>query len=179
MKAVGFLLLISGFLMGAYSTALDVDTTQWTLFLPAAVTSFVGLLILKRQASGEAKSAQVLTANKTELSESIANIVSALDGIVRERDRLSTDDLRHEIDRLLRDDLRRFADARQSMVHLFGIQNYADIMSEFAAGERSVNRVWSASTDGYRNEAETYLERAAQRFRAAEQQLKTAMTRAV
>ena len=42
-----------------------------------------------------------------------------------------------------------------SMVHLFGLQTYADIMSEFAAGERYINRVWSASADEYDNEAET------------------------
>ncbi len=178
MKPLGFFLLVSGFLIGAYSTALDINSTHWGLFVPAAITSLIGLLILKRQARGEAKATHVLAANKTELSESISNIVSELDGIVRERDQISTDDLRHEIDKRLRDDLRRFAAARQSMVHLFGIQAYADIMSEFAAGERNVNRVWSASTDGYRSEAETYLERAAHRFRDAKRQLDTAMTRA-
>lgn len=176
MKPIGYSLLIFGFLAGAYSTALDVNTTQWALFLPSAFASAVGLLILKRQARGEEKSPRVLTANKAELRESIANIVSALDGMVRERERISTDELRHEIDRRLRDDLRRFTDARQSMVHLFGIQTYADIMSEFAAGERNVNRVWSASTDGYRGEAETYLDRATDRFRDAKRQLETALT---
>ena len=178
MKPIGYFLLISGFLIGAYSTALDVNSTRWDLFVPAAIVSLIGLFLLKRQARGEAQASHVLTANKTELSESIANIVSELDGIIQTRDGISTDDLRHEIDKRLRDDLRRFATARQSMVHLFGIQTYADIMSEFAAGERNVNRVWSASTDGYRGEAETYLERAVQRFRDAKRQLDTAMTQA-
>ena len=57
------------------------------------------------------------------------------------------------------------------MVHLFGLQTYADIMSKFAAGERYVNRVWSASADGYDHEASTYLEKAAVQFREAQQQL--------
>ena len=38
------------------------------------------------------------------------------------------------------------------MIHVFGMQNYADVMSNFAAGERYINRVWSASTDGYVDE---------------------------
>jgi hypothetical protein len=57
------------------------------------------------------------------------------------------------------------------MVHLFGLQTYADIMSHFATGERYINRVWSASADGYDDEADAYLKRAAGQFDAAKQQL--------
>lgn len=53
------------------------------------------------------------------------------------------------------------------MQHVFGLQNYADVMSAFAAGERYVNRVWSASTDGYVDEVRTYLIRATDQFRDA------------
>ena len=49
----------------------------------------------------------------------------------------------------MRDDLRRFAEAHERMVHLFGPQAYADIMSSFAAAARYINRVWSVSVDGY------------------------------
>lgn len=51
------------------------------------------------------------------------------------------------------------------MKYIFGLQNYADVMSAFAAGERYINRVWSASTDGYVDEVCAYLERATQQFR--------------
>jgi hypothetical protein len=81
------------------------------------------------------------------------------------------DKLREWIDQTLRTDLRRFADARESMVHLFGLQVYADIMSSFAAGERYINRVWSASADGYDGEAAKYLEKAATQFAGAQAQL--------
>jgi hypothetical protein len=40
-------------------------------------------------------------------------------------------------------------------------------MSAFAAGERYINRVWSASTDGYVDEVCNYLDRATQQFREA------------
>lgn len=177
MKTIGYLLLIGGFLFGAYSTALDTQATNWSLFAPAAAVAIIGLFLLKSASRGEAKSEHVLTANKAELRESIGNIVSELDAIRGTTDALSTEDLRHQIDDRLRDDLRRFADARESMVHLFGIQAYADIMSDFAAGERNVNRVWSASTDGYRNEALTYLDRASGRFHSAQQQFESASAR--
>ena len=57
------------------------------------------------------------------------------------------------------------------MVHLFGLQTYADIMSDFATGERYINRVWSASADGYDNEADLYLRKAAVQFDAAKDKL--------
>ena len=50
------------------------------------------------------------------------------------------------------------------MRHLFGLQPYADIMSAFAAGERYINRVWSASTDGYVDEVKMYLTKAHDQF---------------
>jgi len=49
------------------------------------------------------------------------------------------------------------------------MQNYADVMSNFAAGERYINRVWSASTDGYVDEVRSYLERARAQFSEAQQ----------
>jgi hypothetical protein len=50
----------------------------------------------------------------------------------------------------------------------------ADIMSEFAAGERYINRVWSASADGYDGEATSYLNRAAEQFKHAQSRLQLA-----
>ncbi len=47
------------------------------------------------------------------------------------------------------------------------LQGYADVMSAFAAGERYINRVWFASTDGYVDEVRGYLDRATQQFREA------------
>jgi hypothetical protein len=174
MKQTGYLLLIAGFLGGAYSTALDTEVTNWAFFVPAALAALIGVIILKRQASGAATSEQVLTENRAELTESLLKIVGNLDEMIGAGDSIVIDKLRDEIDERLRNDLRRFADARESLIHLFSLQTYADIMSEFAAGERYVNRVWSASADGYDLEARTYLKKAANQFRAASEQLAAA-----
>ena len=173
MKIIGFLLLIVGFLAGAYSTALDIETTNWSFFVPAALAAIVGVILVKRDASGQATSEKVLAANRNELTESLSNILSNLDEMINAGKSVATAQLRDEIDSRLRDDLRRFADARESMIHLFSLQTYADIMSNFATGERYVNRVWSASADGYDNEARTYLSKARTQFSAASDQLET------
>lgn len=163
-------MIAAGFLGAAYATSLHADQVDWTLFAIAALASVAGVIIAKRLDSADARSESVLKTNRTELNESIANIVTQL-GEVSDT---SGEQLRDWIDEELREDLRRFADARESMVHLFGLQTYADIMSNFATGERYINRVWSASADGYDAEADTYLGRAAEQFRDAQTQLTAA-----
>jgi hypothetical protein len=177
MKNFGYLLLIVGFLLGAYATVIDVQNVNWQLFVMAAFAAVTGLVIFKRQVSAHARSDSVLELNRSELRESIHNIVKDLNELTN-GESLHGDALRTRIDLRLREDLRRFAEARESMVHLFGLQIYADIMSSFAAGERYINRVWSASADGYDEEAETYLQKAAKQFADAQSQLTRAATTA-
>ncbi len=173
MKNIGFILLAVGFLAGAYATALDVQNVDWLLFAVAASFAIAGLMISKSQASAHARSDEVLEVNRSELRESLQNVVRDLGEIVTDG-AMQGAVLRDRIDLKLRDDLRRFAEARSSMVHLFGLQTYADIMSSFAAGERYINRVWSASADGYDEEAATYLQKAAKQFAEAQRQLQQA-----
>ena len=86
------------------------------------------------------------------------------------KDKVPTYDMRFEIDRIFRDDLANFADSRESMKHIFGLMAYADIMSSFAAGERYLNRVWSASTDGYVDEVLLYVGKAHSQFQHAKEE---------
>ncbi len=166
MKALGFLLLCAGFLLGAYSTALDQELTDWILFTPALLMALVGVIIVKQQSRGMARSEEVLTSNRTALREALETIVARLQKLITEH-RESSTDLPAAIDKNFRGELRRFADARESLIHLYGLQAYADIMSDFAAGERYLNRVWSAAADGYPEEAATYLAKASAQFQDA------------
>lgn len=170
MKGMGYFLLAAGFLGGAFATSLDVQEVNWTIFAISAAAAIVGLIVFKRQASAIARSDTVLDVNRGELRESIQNIVRDLEAMTNGAPQEGAG-LREKIDLTLRTDLRRFADARESMVHLFGLQTYADIMSSFAAGERYINRVWSSSADGYDEEAAAYLKKAASQFAEAQKQL--------
>lgn len=173
MNRLGYFLLCAGFISAAYATALDVENVSWALFGVSTVAAIAGVFLLKRHARSVAQSAEVLEANRAELRESIDNVVRDLREIV-ESGSLSGAALRDRIDSKLHPDLIRFADARESMVHLFGLQTYADIMSHFAAGERYINRVWSSSADGYDVEAARYLGRAEEQFADAQRQLNEA-----
>ena len=170
MKKMAYVLLCAGFLFGAYTTALDEQNVDWTLFGIAALAAIAGVVMAKRADRAQATSGDVLATNRNELNESIANVVRDLHEL-RDGDALHGEALREYIDDKLRPDLRRFVDARESMVHLYGLQTYADIMSEFAAAERFINRVWSSSADGYDDEASDYIGKAAEQFKQAQQQL--------
>jgi len=173
MKNIAYLLLIAGFLYGTFVAALDENVVNWNLFAIAAIAAIVGVFLAKRVSAAEARSGSVLETNRNELSESLANIVRNLEALTG-GEIPSREALREWIDTTLRNDLRRFADARESMVHLYSLQTYADIMSEFAAGERYVNRVWSAAADDYDDEATRYVHRAKDQFRKAQSDLAAA-----
>jgi hypothetical protein len=164
MIRLGYTLLVAGFLVGAYFASTDPDSTEWAWFLPAALAGAAGVVIIKRAAQAGATADHVLEGNRRDLTESLAAICANLERLYADRDSIPSHGMRFEIDRQFRDDLIRFVDARHSLSHLYGLQVYADVMSEFAAGERYLNRVWSASADNYVDEVMLYLGKARDQF---------------
>ena len=164
-KTFAMLLVFMAFLAGAFLSVLDPRQVQWTLLAPVLAAGAAGLWLYRRSHHSEARSGERLAGNTEILRSRLASIVTNLEGLAARGDDLPVYQARFEIDRLFRDDLNDFAAARESMIHVFGIQNYADVMSHFAAGERYINRVWSASTDGYVDEVRMYIERALNQFR--------------
>lgn len=167
MKHLGLILIGVGFVTGAFLSVLDPRTVNWWLMVPSLAVGVVGLVLHRRASHAAARGDEVLSGNIRSLGESLARIRANLERLEARPD-LPTYEARFEIDRLFRADLDTFADARESMIHVFGMQDYADVMSHFAAGERYINRVWSASTDGYVDEVRAYLLRARDQFREAE-----------
>lgn len=170
MKNLAYLIVVFSFLGGAFLTSLDPLVVDWMVFSPVVIAGVIGVALLKQLQSAEARSSELLAQNRSDLEESMANIVRNLEELNGRKDKIPTYDMRFEIDKLFREDLTRFADAREGMKHLFGLQAYADIMSSFAAGERYINRVWSASTDGYIDEVLMYVEKSLNQFRHAQEE---------
>jgi hypothetical protein len=164
---ISLLVIMATFLAGAFVSVLDPVYINWAWYLPVLAIGAVALFFYKRAHHSEAKESGRLSGNLQILDNSLANILANLEALNADSATLPVYEARFEIDRLLRNDLNNFANARESMQHLFGTQSYADVMSAFAAGERYINRVWSASTDGYVDEVRSYLERATEQFREA------------
>ena len=167
MKWFAFVLIAASFLAGTFLSLLDPRAVDWNYMVPVLAAGVVGLWLHRKAHHGETRSGQRLAGNMETLKVSLGSILANLEQLAARGDELPVYEARFEIDRLFRDDLNNFAEARESMIHVFGMQNYADVMSNFAAGERYINRVWSASTDGYVDEVRSYIIRAFEQFREA------------
>jgi len=166
-KTISLIIIMASFLAGAFISVLDPNLVNWAWFTPVLVAGVIALFLYRKAHHVEAKASHRLSGNLQILDSSLANVLANLETLNDLGDKLPVYEARFEIDRLLREDLNNFANARESMKHVFGLQNYADVMSAFAAGERYINRVWSASTDGYVDEVRSYLDRATQQIREA------------
>jgi hypothetical protein len=112
----------------------------------------------------QSKTEHHVTANIETVETSLARIADNISKLNSDKHSINTYDMRYRIDELFLEDLAMFVDARESITHRYGLSAYADVMSCFAAGERYLNRVWSASADGYIDEVNTYLDRTQEQF---------------
>jgi hypothetical protein len=172
-KSLGYLFLTVGFLAGAFFAVEQRQGVPGGWFLGALALGVLGVVLLRFVRRREATSADAIRANLVVLDRSLVSVVekaAALDAAKAETD---VYELRHVIDREFPDELDAFVQARYSLVHSFGLQQFADVMNPFAAGERYLNRVWSASTDGYIDEAHTYVGKAREQFELALETLRS------
>lgn len=166
-KRIGLALITVSFLAASYVSVLDATVVNWAFFLPLLFIGVVGIgfvQLSKRKRAGETDR---IASDLSVIEESLQNVLRSVSDLDARKHDIHTYDMRHEIDRLLLDDLNRFVDARESISHAYGLQAYADVMSHFAGGERYLNRVWSASADGYIDEVNAYLTRAHEQFEVA------------
>jgi hypothetical protein len=167
MKRIGYLLITLAFLATSYIAVIETRAVPWSLFVPVFLVGVAGVALARIGARRHARGEDKLETDIQAIDESVGRLVENLRTLNRERHDLDVYEMRHRVDELLRDDLTAFADARESIAHRYGIQAYADVMNSFAAGERYVNRVWSASADGYREEVDRYLEKAEKQMEEA------------
>jgi hypothetical protein len=163
-KTLALLLIMASFLGGAFVSVLDPVEVDWAWLAPILLIGAVGLYQFRKASHSEASAGHRLTGDMDTLGQSLSNVLLNLEELCERKAALPVYEARFEIDRRFREDLNNFAEARETMIHVFGMQGYADVMSAFAAGERYINRVWSASTDGYVDEVHQYLEKARNQF---------------
>jgi hypothetical protein len=171
MKKAGLLLITIAFLIGAYLTSLDPEVVMWQYFIPVLILGFAGVIIIKISGKKDTHTEERFTKNLSDIESSLSNIIQKLNQLNSQKDEINTYDMRHKIDELLIDDLNTFVEARETIGHAFSLQAYADIMSNFAGGERYLNRTWSASADGYIEEVSKSLKNALDQFNEAKVKL--------
>ncbi len=171
MKIIGYLFIVVGFLGGALTTVQETEQVYWEGFIVAVIAGVAGVVMVRLAISRAARKEETLTANIQNIRQSLTQVVENITALNREKESINPYDFRHRIDDLFPADLATFVDARESIGHVYGLQAYADVMSIFSSGERHLNRVWSASADGYIHECHTYLEKARVQFSDALEKL--------
>ena len=164
MKKAGYLMIVIGFIAGALLSVVDELEVQWGFFVCALIVGAIGVVLVQSGKRQHTKSEEKLTSNIQNIQASLSRIAENITQLNAAKDSINTYDMRDRIDELFSDDLAVFVQARESISHLYGLQAYADIMSYFASGERYLNRIWSASADGYIDEVNIYLDKAQQQF---------------
>lgn len=172
MRMLAYGLISLGFLAGSLvSVQTKADQIHWEHYGPALVLGLVGAVLARLARHRASRQSDALRRGADNLMGSLDRIVQNMVKLDALKRQLHPSEVPGWIDRTFRPDLDAFVEARESMVHLYGLQVYACVMNEFAAGERYLNRVWSASVDGYVDEVSTYVTRARLQFERAREEL--------
>ena len=172
MNKLGYLMITVGFLAGALTAVVDEDVVRWGYFAGSLAVGVVGIVLVRAAHARHSLAEEKLTLNMQVIEASLAQIVEKISRLNAQKQSVDIYDMRHRIDELFPGDLTSFVQARHSIAQVHGLQAYADVMSCFAAGERYLNRVWSASADGYVDEVNTYLDKAQSQFVESLQKVK-------
>jgi hypothetical protein len=164
MRILGYILITAGFLAGSLAAVVDIQQVQWHYFVIAVAIGAAGIAFVRLAKRHIITSEGKLTSNMQSIEIALAHIVENITQLNARKQSINTYDVRHHIDQLFIEDINTFVQARQTIAHVYGLAAYGDVMNHFAAGERYLNRVWSASADGYIDEVNDYLEKAQAQF---------------
>lgn len=161
LKKLGFALMSAGFLGGAYTLVQYPEKIAWVPYgILFAVTAAGSAMLRVAQGKSGGETAKVSADIDTirQSLEELVEKVTAINRADREGDKLFG--VCQQIDTDCMDPINAFVDAREAMIHRFGLAPYATMMDSFALGERALNRAWCASADGYIDEVNLCLDRA-------------------
>jgi len=167
MQKLGYLLIAAGFLGGSFYIIQDKETVAWAGYFVCLGIGVAGVTMARLAGRKAARHEDKLTSDVESIRTSLARLSENAAQLEAEKGSIDVYELRHRIDAVFGDDIRTFVEARESIVHSYSLDAYAEVMSHFASGERHLNRVWSTSTDGYVDEAHEYIAKAAEQLREA------------
>lgn len=159
LEPLGLALLVLGFSAGALVAILDPDAVAWGSYAVCLAAGIAGVTLIRIGSHRRTSDQATLTAQMEDLRSSIERLAEQA-ALLESPDDDRIYDLPEEIDARFPSLIARFTSSREAIARVYGIRTYAEIMGELAAGERYLNRVWSAAAEGYVDEATEYLARA-------------------
>jgi hypothetical protein len=173
LRLLGHLLLWTGFFTGSFLAVRNAEvagdkwaTIQWPWYAIALFVGICGVVVLRLTQRQATTHAHKLEDDLATINDSMQHLKRKLTDLKKQKESVHVGSVLHFIDDELMPHVADFVDARESMIHTFGMQQYADVMTDFAAGERNINRAWSASADGYIDEVWASIDRADDKMQA-------------
>ncbi|HEC83982.1 MAG: hypothetical protein DRR08_20825 [Candidatus Parabeggiatoa sp. nov. 2] len=173
MRVTGSLLFIVGIIVALISaTKLPASGTRWSDMLPfyvgAVVLAVVGLLLLRWP--------QIQQRNSTFSNQVCLNVMALLEELLAEMQTLGQEindldgvGIAKRVNAMLDTYVLPFAAAQQEVICLLGQYQGVEVVVAAAQGERLLNRMWSAASDGNKTEAIATYPKALAAFKEAHQ----------
>ena len=178
LSIAGQILLWVGFLSGSLATVFNLEnvedpwaTIHWPWYIVSAVICVLGIVAIRMSKKSISAESVESAAQFETLPRTIKQLRTKVAELKKLQDQLRPSEIVKFIDDSLMDDLREFVDSRQAIVTHAGLHSFADVMTQFSAGERAINRAWSAAADGYVDEVAICLDRADTFFERTQQLL--------
>ena len=156
---LGQVVLWAGFLSAALASIARLEikddewnTIPWIWYGISMLVGIVGIVLLRvdraAKKTASAASATGIESVQTTLKQS-AESIAHLD---QKLDDMTCEEVLEYIDNECVPSLNEFADNHEVIKNGYGTKVFAAVMTEFASGERYVNRAWSAAADAYVDE---------------------------
>ncbi len=133
---------------------------NWLWFGLSMAVGIAGVVLLRKTAQSEAANEGKVEENYAIVNKMARFLRDSVAKLDREVASLAPQQIVDRIDDEFSPAFNDFAEARKSMIQRFDLQTYSDVMTQFASGERFMNRAWSAAADGYMDEVEDCVRRA-------------------
>jgi hypothetical protein len=159
-RKLGIVLLWVGFLWGAFVSVQQTGTIDWMSYGVAAAVTLAGVIVLRVTQRRDLTEGGRVARDVDTLRTRLAELESKVRDLHERRDDVDVYSVHDTIDDELMPVIADFVDARESLITAYDMDTYARVMTDFALGERLLNRAWCASADGYIDETWASVERA-------------------
>jgi hypothetical protein len=149
------------------------STINWSWYSLALLGGFIGVLIFRAASTAHIRSVKPELDGYHGLVNTLAQLFDKVGNLKKQFDNMIPEEVLEYIDEHCVLRFTEFADARHSLTERFGLTGFAEIMSDFALSERSMNRAWCASADGYLDEARDSIARSYKYLQSAREKMRT------
>ncbi len=170
MQKTGFIIIMAIFVVLSVVSIQDTEKVDWTYYSIFFAIGLFGVVMVQVGIRHSASHEDHVKASMQKVEEGIEGIVNAITKLDTQQD-FDVYQVPKAIDALFPQHLDAFVSSRESIKNQYSLNAYADVMSHFAAGERFLNHIWSAASDGYIDEVKAYLPRCREQFEMVKEKL--------